>query len=208
METYIQISQLNDFIFCPKSIYFHNLYARFDTSLYHDTPQIEGRLNHENIDAGTYSSAKRYLQGLRVYSEQYRLCGQIDIYDRQEKALIERKTKIWKIYDGYRYQLYGQYFAMREMGYEVTKLFLHSLKDNKRYPVDLPAANALLEFNVLLSRMHIFRVTQSGFVANPEKCARCIYRELCDSCAPEVREWERSALSEESGVRLVKVGSH
>ena len=39
MEDYIAISTLNDFIFCPYSIYLHNVYMETDESVYHATPQ-------------------------------------------------------------------------------------------------------------------------------------------------------------------------
>ena len=35
MEDYVRISNLNDLLFCPRSIYFHNLYSDFDETLYH-----------------------------------------------------------------------------------------------------------------------------------------------------------------------------
>lgn len=34
MENAIKISNLNDYIFCPISIYFHNLYGDMDTIMY------------------------------------------------------------------------------------------------------------------------------------------------------------------------------
>jgi hypothetical protein len=42
MDDYIIISNLNDFIFCPASIYFHNLYGSMDTFLYQGASQING----------------------------------------------------------------------------------------------------------------------------------------------------------------------
>lgn len=42
-EDYIPISTLNDFIFCPYSIYLHNVYMDTDEGLYHATPQTRGR---------------------------------------------------------------------------------------------------------------------------------------------------------------------
>ena len=50
MDDYIQISTLNDFIFCPYSIYLHNIYMDADESLYHATPQTKGRIAHEKVD--------------------------------------------------------------------------------------------------------------------------------------------------------------
>ena len=49
-EDYISISTLNDFIFCPYSIYLHNVYENTDESLFHATPQTQGRIAHEAVD--------------------------------------------------------------------------------------------------------------------------------------------------------------
>jgi CRISPR-associated exonuclease Cas4 len=181
MEDYIQISKLNDFIFCPKSIYFHGIYESFNEKTYHDTPQTVGRIKHENVDAGTYSSAKRYKQGMSVFSDVYGLCGKIDIYDSKEKALIERKYKIKTIYQGYIYQLWAQYLCLKEMGYEINKLFFHSLADNKRYHVDLPDEQDMKVFLEFLNEFKHFDIFTADFKQNPQKCARCIYKDLCQS---------------------------
>ena len=53
--------------------------------MYHEKPQINGKHAHRTIDFQTYSSSKRYLQGLPVYSEKYNLVGKIDIYDTETK---------------------------------------------------------------------------------------------------------------------------
>lgn len=39
MQDYIPISTLNDFIFCPYSIYLHNIYMDMDDSMYHALPK-------------------------------------------------------------------------------------------------------------------------------------------------------------------------
>jgi hypothetical protein len=44
MENYIKLSTLNDFIFCPKSIYYHNLYENYEKKLYQEESQIAGSL--------------------------------------------------------------------------------------------------------------------------------------------------------------------
>ena len=49
MEELISISTLNDFIFCPYSIYLHNVYMDVDDSLFHAMPQITGRIAHYDI---------------------------------------------------------------------------------------------------------------------------------------------------------------
>ncbi len=179
MEPYIQISKINDFIFCPKSIYFHGLYENFSEKTYHQSPQVKGKIKHESIDYQKYSTAKKYLQGLEVYSEKYNLAGKIDIYDAEEKTLTERKNKINKIYDGYRYQLYAQYFCLAEMGYEARKLYFYSMTDNKKYEIGLPSEKETAEFEEILDKMRNFDMLKNNFSANPAKCAQCIYRELC-----------------------------
>lgn len=169
MESYIQISKINDFLFCPLSLYLHAIYENFDTRGYHETAQVAGKIVHENIEKGTYSSAKRFLQGMDVYSEKYNIAGKIDIYDSKERALIERKNKIQHIYLGYKFQLYAQYFCMQEMAYEVKKMYLHSLSDNKRYSVELPGAAEIIAFEKVLNDMRNFGPTD----IRDHKCARC-----------------------------------
>ena len=53
---YIHISTLNDFIFCPYSIYLHNVYMESDEMMFHAEPQTRGRISHEAIDHKTYSN--------------------------------------------------------------------------------------------------------------------------------------------------------
>ena len=177
MEPYIQISKINDFMYCPVSIYLHSLYENFNTRVYHQTPQVTGTLNHESIETGTYTTARRFIMGLEVSSERYNLVGKIDVYDRERKALIERKTRVKTVYPGYRYQLYAQYFCMKEMGFEVRSLFIHSLEDNKRYRVPLPKKREKEEFEAVLRQMREFGPDD---IRNHscERCAKSIYGAL------------------------------
>lgn len=178
MYSSIQISKINDFLFCPLSIYFHSIYENFDDKAYHQVPQIRGRIKHEPIDKQKYSTAKKYLQGLEVYSEKYNLVGKIDIYDQEKQALTERKNKIKNIYDGYKYQLYAQYFCLMEMGYPVKEMYLYSMSDNKKYAVQLPRGDELSNFEKVIEEMKNFKV-DSNFERDDAKCAQCIYKELC-----------------------------
>lgn len=43
MNDLIAISTLNDFIFCPYSIYLHQVYVDADEDMYHAKPQTRGR---------------------------------------------------------------------------------------------------------------------------------------------------------------------
>lgn len=179
MEPNIQISKLNDFTFCPYSVYLHEIYESFSENVYHSKFQKRGKIHHKAIDRGFYSSSKRYLQGLSVYCKKYGLIGKIDIYDKQEKALIDRKYKMTKVYNDYIFQLFGQYFAMLEEGYEVEKLFLHSLSNNKRHKVEKPQGEYLKMFEDLIDAIRNFHPENPDFEVNPKKCSLCIYKSLC-----------------------------
>ncbi|MGC9031674.1 MAG: type V CRISPR-associated protein Cas4 [Minisyncoccia bacterium] len=156
MESYIPISKINDFLYCPKSLYLHLIYENFDESLFHDKPQNEGKLNHQSIEEQTYSTSKRFIIGKEVYSEKYKIMGKIDIYDSETQTLIERKTKVKKIFDGYIFQLYAQYFCLEEMGYSIKKIILRSLKDNKNYEIPLPNENDKKRFEEILNQIWSF----------------------------------------------------
>lgn len=179
MEENINISLLNDFIFCPRSIYFHNLYSQFDEHVYHTSYQREGKNAHEKIDKNNYSSRKTILEGLDIYSEELGLVGKIDLLDVASNTLIERKKRIKKIYEGYYLQVYAHYFCLVEMGYSVKHIKLHSLVDNRRYEVSVPGDAEKRRLIEIISEMKNFDLNKE-FKQNPNKCKRCIYKELCD----------------------------
>jgi len=179
MEEPIQISTLNDFIFCPRSIYFHNIYSHFDEKEYHSTPQRVGKFSHTRIDNKNYSSSKHILQGIDVFSDELGVVGKIDLFDLKLKKLIERKYLIKRIYYGYLLQIYAQYFCLIEMGYSVNLLEFRSLKDNRVYPVAIPGKREKEELISVIKKMKEFSL-DAPFSQNREKCRGCIYRELCD----------------------------
>ena len=94
MENPIIASNLNDFIFCPVSIYFHNLYGNRDVLTYKKEVQLNGTSVHNNVDNGEYSTRKDIVSGISAYSEKYNIICKIDIYDKSKKILVERKNKI------------------------------------------------------------------------------------------------------------------
>ena len=181
MELYIPISHLNDFIFCPLSIYYHWLYGGISTRLYQELPQVEGKQAHEAIEEKRYSTRKNILQGVEVYSTVYNLCGKIDTFDVDEGLLTERKKHIEKIYDGYVFQLYGQYYGLCEMGYRVNSLRFYSMDDNKIYPVKLPDEDTDMRESFKNTIMNIMSLDLENYLqTNKAKCGRCIYEPLCD----------------------------
>lgn len=181
MEAYLTISFLNDFIFCPRSIYFHQLYGRMNTKVYHSNIQTKGLYAHKTIDTQRYSTSKNIFQGIDIYSEKYKLCGKIDTYNQTSEKLVERKKKVNVIYDGFIYQLYAQYFCLVEMGYHVKNLALYSMDDNKSYAIALPHEDPIKfkGFETLINEINEYQLTQH-FSANPKKCQNCIYNNLCD----------------------------
>lgn len=181
MDDHIQISKLNDFIFCPFSLYFHSVYEGFSQSVCHSTSQTRGKIVHRCFDRGGYSTEKKYLQGLEIYSENYGLAGKLDLFDSENGVLIERKNKIKRIYDGYVFQVYAQCFCLQEMGYKVKKIFLHSLEDNKRYSIPLPKQQDKQRFKELVFQIRHFNLNNFKKPSASAKCAHCIYRPLCFS---------------------------
>lgn len=184
MDDVILLSNLNDFIFCPASIYFHNLYGGRDKLSYQKTDQINGANAHKASDESRYSTRKSIITALEVYSEEYGIVGKIDVYDAQNGTLTERKKKIRQIYEGYVFQLYGQCHAMREMGYDVQQLFLYSMDDNKKYSIPLPECDASMQerFEKTIFDMRTFDM-EHFIQKNPKKCQRCIYEPACDRAA-------------------------
>lgn len=178
MGDYIQISKLNDFIFCPYSVYLHSVYEKFNQKTYHSAFQTVGKICHENIEEKKYTTAKWILQGLDVFSEKYGLVGKIDIFDTKKGSLVERKYKIKKIFDGYKYQLYAQMFCLEEAGYKIESLFIHSLSDNKRYRISLPDDAEIKKFELLIKQIKDYSPS-GNFRKNLKKCSLCIYKLLC-----------------------------
>ncbi len=157
MDSAISISNINDFLYCPKSLYLHSIYSSFGINTYHDTPQTKGSIAHENIEKGQYTTSAHILQGLSVFSNKLGIKGKIDIYDSQKHWLIERKYRVKQIYPGFKYQLYAQMYCLDEAGMPVERLFVQSLSDNKRYEVPLPTPEEKLEFENTIRKIRSFK---------------------------------------------------
>lgn len=181
MELYLKISYLNDFVFCPLSIYYHQLYGSLSERLYYGAAQLEGKSVHEAIDEKRYSTHKNILQGMDIFSNEYNLCGKIDVFDKDKGLLTERKKHIVTIYDGYIFQLYAQCVCLREMGYSVQSLRFYSSDDNKVYPVPLPEDDPEMfqKFKCINDEMQTFNM-EDFTPQNEAKCQRCIYNDFCD----------------------------
>lgn len=184
MDDYISISMLNDFIFCPYSIYLHNVYMDTDDGMFHAVPQTRGKIAHSAVDKKSSSSSKNEIQSLPISSDELGVMGKIDIYRHKEKMLIERKYQLKQIYRGQLYQLWAQYFCMKEMGYEVDRLAFYEISTNKTIPVDLPTEIEKEELTSFIDKFKNYN-PDSSFQVNENKCLHCVYCNLCDKTSVE-----------------------
>lgn len=179
METFLPITYLNDFVFCPYSIYLHQVFDNSNEVLYSASPQQTGKSAHANIDSKKTNQSAQIIKGAYVISNRLGIYGKIDTFYVAMQKLVESKFQIKTIYQGYYYQLWAQYFALTEMGYTITELCFYSIRDNKTFPVAIPQQ---AEFEEL--RNHIKKIARFNFdseiIINPEKCCHCIYASLCD----------------------------
>ncbi|MCM1222844.1 MAG: type V CRISPR-associated protein Cas4 [Lachnospiraceae bacterium] len=180
MNDYIAISTLNDFIFCPYSIYLHNVYMETDETIYHATPQTRGRSVHETVEKKTASNRADDILALPVYSEEFGLMGKIDVYKRTERKLIERKYQLKQVYQGQIYQLWAQMLCLKEMGYEVAELAFYEISTNRMIPVKMPDDADLEQFRGFMRRFREYSPAETQFAINQNKCHHCIYCSLCD----------------------------
>ena len=180
MTDYISLSVLNDFVFCPYSIYLHQVYMEADEDLYKATPQTQGSIAHQPVDSKTASSRKSNLMSLPVYSEVLGITGKIDIFKQDTGKLIERKYCLKQIFRGHYYQLWGQYFCMTEMGYAVNELAFYEICSNTMIPVALPGKAEREEMERFIQRIRAFDPSHDIFSINANKCRHCIYCNLCD----------------------------
>lgn len=180
MNDYIPLSTLNDFIFCPYSIYLHNVYMESDEDLYKAPPQITGTIAHRSIDSKTASTRNVDIISLPVYSDTLGISGKIDLYKADKYLLIERKNNLKKIFRGQIYQLWGQYFCMTEMGYDVREVAFYEISTNKMIHIKLPDEENRKELESFIRKFRSFDPYSDDFTINENKCTHCIYCNLCD----------------------------
>lgn len=181
---YISISQLNDFCFCPYSLYLHSIYEGRDASAFKALDQVRGTAVHQSVDSGSYSTKKTDRCTMSVCSNELGIVGVVDLYRESEALLLERKYKIHTIFPGHILQAHGLYFCLTEMGFDVQKIKIHSLSDNKIYPISLPTAEDLLRMQQQIAQMRNYDF-DTTFPINEAKCAHCIYSPLCEKYTPD-----------------------
>ena len=178
MDDYIQISKLNDFYFCPASLFLRNIYNNYEEHVFYGTEVTAGKTVHKSIDTESYSSKKNILLSTPLFCERFKLVGKADIVDLDKRELIERKNKVNRIFKGYIYQLYAQYFCLLEKGIKINSLIIRSLQDNKVYSFAIPNKKEEKEFEEFVLSIKNFKL--ENFVQPIEaKCKKCIYIHLC-----------------------------
>ncbi len=178
MSDHIPISWLNDYVFCPYSIYLHNVYMSTDEGLYHALPQVRGKAAHTTIDSKTYSN-KNCITAITVISNKLGVIGKIDLYRPIERLLVERKYRLENIYRGQLYQLWCQYYCMIEMGYRVDRIEFYEISRNRHISVPLPSEREYSELSDVISKIHRYN-PQMPIKYNLNKCRHCVYCNLCD----------------------------
>lgn len=179
MEFFLPISYLNDFVFCPYSVYLHQVFDNSSKDIYSAKPQERGKSAHSKVDNSKTVNSKKILSAIYVISNKFGIYGKIDQYYVKEKTLVERKYSLTTIYRGYYYQIWAQYIALQEMGYTVDELYFHSIKNNNRIKIDKPTENDLKELKNHIQKIARFDFDQEINI-NPQKCSHCIYAALCD----------------------------
>lgn len=154
MDDLIAISRLNDFIFCPYSIYLHQVYMEADENVYHAKPQVAGRNAHESVDQKRTRPKSILIESLPGISHELGVYGKIDTYRADTRSLIERKLNLKQIFRGQIYQLWAQYFCMLEMGYEVKNISFYEISTKTSIPQELPTTS---DKNELISFIASFR---------------------------------------------------
>lgn len=153
--------------------------------MYKASPQTKGTIAHQGVDEKTGSTHKSDIMSLPVYSDEFGISGKIDIYKQDRHLLIERKNNLKRIFRGQIYQLWGQYFCMREMGYEVDKLAFYEISTNKMIDVELPGEMGKQELIDFIEQFKHYDPSATSIKVNPNKCIHCIYCNLCDKTASD-----------------------
>lgn len=180
IDTLIPISLIGNYLYCPHSIYLHNVYMETDDSVYKAEHLYKGSAVHRAVDEKRTDNRKEVLQALPVYSERLGLVGKIDMFNAKTGELVERKTKVDRIYPRHIYQLWAQMFCLREMGYNVTKLSLYDYTSNKKHNVEIPSELEEQDFVSFLKGMRSYNPSNDEIEVSEQKCRYCIFTNMCD----------------------------
>lgn len=178
MDGLIPITNLNDFLFCPYSIYLHGVYHGAEGETVKATVQNKGTLTHQKEN-----SEKRSQQGviteLPVISEKIGIQGVIDSLDTLTGTLTEYKNHLKGPFKGQIIQIQAQALCLHEMGYEVKIARLLVLSDRHVIEVPLPSRAEKKEITKLVKKIKAYN-PEDEIPVNINKCKKCIYCALCE----------------------------
>ena len=69
--------------------------------------------------------------------------------------------------------------CLEEMGFDVKKIKLHSLSDNKRYSIPLPTETERKRLAGIIDLIHTYDPAKGPGDIPASKCNNCIYNNLC-----------------------------
>ena len=136
MEPYLPISYLNDFIFCPRSIYFHQLYGRVNQRVYHTPAQTQGKAAHKAID-----TQRLNLYGFDTYQGVYHqvfyqrkslVCDLVEPFRPLVDQRIRNAWKLGQIHKEDFSYINGQYRIFGKKSQPYITLLLKSLLEHKQ----------------------------------------------------------------------------
>ena len=178
-DNFINITALNDFLFCPYSIYLHNAFMDMDEDIFVAAPQVKGKAAHKEIDSRTFSKNENDVQSLKVFSNELGLMGVIDLYRKDEKHLVELKNKVGgSLFLGQKVQLWAQYYCLTEMGYQVEKISVYEKSKGVFHDVKIHDSEDRNTLENLITKFRQFDFSQQIEI-NTKKCTHCIYCNLC-----------------------------
>ena len=183
MNGLIPISYLNDFLFCPYSIYLHQVYRGTEEETVKALPQKSGTSAHARMEKRKEEEPD-VLLSLPVLSEDLGLWGVIDEYNSVAEELTEYKNKLTAVFPGQKMQAYAQYFCMMESGYPVKTIRLVELVSGNVFPISIPGKEELHGLEMLIARIRDWNPDEIVMV-NTNKCRKCIYCPLCEKTNQE-----------------------
>jgi len=150
-----------------------------DGDVYVAAPQVNGKAAHKEIDSRTFSKSENDVQSLKVFSCELGLMGVIDLYRKDEKHLVELKTKVGdNLFLGQKAQLWAQYYCLSEMGYRVERISVYEKSTGIFHDVKIPDNDDKQVLTDLIRKFREFDFSQKIEI-NTKKCTHCIYCNLC-----------------------------
>jgi CRISPR-associated exonuclease Cas4 len=188
----LRVSDLKQFIFCPRYIYFTYVQP---VKKYISFKMIDGREEHSQIlKKERRRGLKSYgliegerLYGYPIYAEKLGIRGKIDMVIDTKSALgqryypVECKDSSRGIRNNIKYQLVGYALALEEMtGTPVNRGFIYIIPENKAYEIDITSGRK--EY-VRRSITMIHKIIRDEFFPEPrsqKRCWNCEMRRYCN----------------------------